>query len=90
LAHSVAKAGVIMLTRVLAKSLAPEIRVNAIAPGTISMPGDPPEWEADFIKVAPLKRTGTPEEIGETVLFLIRSEFMTGQVLVVDGGRTLD
>jgi pteridine reductase len=90
LAHSVAKAGVIMLTRVLAKSLAPEVRVNAIAPGTISMPGDPPEWEADFIKVAPLKRTGTPEEIGETVLFLIRSEFMTGQVLVVDGGRTLD
>jgi NAD(P)-dependent dehydrogenase (short-subunit alcohol dehydrogenase family) len=90
LAHSVAKAGVIMLTRVLAKSLSPEIRVNAIAPGTISLPGDPPEWEADFIKVAPLKRTGRPEEIGETVLFLIRSEFMTGQVLVVDGGRTLD
>lgn len=90
MAHSIAKAGVIMLTRVLAKSLAPDVRVNAIAPGTISMPGDPPEWEADFIKVAPLKRTGTPEEIGETVLFLIRSEFMTGQVLVVDGGRTLD
>jgi pteridine reductase len=89
LAHSIAKAGVVMLTRVLAKSLAPEVRVNAIAPGTITMPGDPPEWEADFSKVAPLKRSGTPEEIGDAVLFLIRSEFTTGQVLVVDGGRTL-
>jgi pteridine reductase len=89
MAHSIAKAGVIMLTRVLAKSLAPEVRVNAIAPGTISMPGDPPEWEADFIKVAPLKRTGTPDDICDAVVFLARSEFTTGQVLVVDGGRTL-
>jgi NAD(P)-dependent dehydrogenase (short-subunit alcohol dehydrogenase family) len=89
LAHSIAKAGVLMLTRVLAKSLAPEVRVNAIAPGTITMPGDPPEWEADFIKLSPLQRTGKPDNIGDAVLFLIRSEFTTGQVLVVDGGRTL-
>jgi NAD(P)-dependent dehydrogenase (short-subunit alcohol dehydrogenase family) len=89
MAHSVAKAGVIMLTRVLAKSLAPEVRVNAIAPGTISMPGDPPEWEADFIKVAPLQHTGTPEDIASAVSYLVHSEFITGQVLVVDGGRTL-
>lgn len=89
MAHSIAKAGVIMLTRVLAKSLAPEVRVNAIAPGTISMPGDPPEWEADFVKVAPLQRTGTPEDICDAVVFLACSEFTTGQVLVVDGGRTL-
>src|SRR5260370_5856657 len=53
IAHSVSKAGVVMLTRVLAKALAPEVRVNAIAPGTITMPGDPPEWETDFIKLAP-------------------------------------
>jgi NAD(P)-dependent dehydrogenase (short-subunit alcohol dehydrogenase family) len=89
IAHSIAKAGVIMLTRVLAKSLAPEVRVNAIAPGTVTMPGDPPEWEADFVKVAPLKRTGTPDDICDAVVFLARSEFTTGQVLVVDGGRTL-
>jgi len=89
IAHSIAKAGLIMLTRVLAKSLAPEVRVNAIAPGTITMPGDPPEWEADFVEIAPLKRTGTPEDICDTVVFLARSEFTTGQVLVVDGGRTL-
>jgi len=87
--HSVSKAGVVMLTKVLAKGLAPEVRVNAIAPGTITMPGDPPELEADFIKLAPLRRTGTPRDITDTVLFLAQSKFITGQVLVVDGGRTL-
>ena len=78
-----------MLTKVLAKALAPEVRVNAIAPGTITMPGDPPEWEADFIKLAPLQRSGTPADITDAVLYLVRSEFVTGQVLVVDGGRIL-
>ena len=87
--HSVSKAGVVMLTRVLAKALAPEVRVNAIAPGTITMSGDPPEWESDFIKLAPLKRTGTPDDITKTVLFLVQSKFITGQTLVVDGGRAL-
>ena len=87
--HCVSKAGVIMLTRVLAKELAPDVRVNAIAPGTITMPGDPPEWEEDYIKRAPLRRSGRPSDITDTVLFLVRSEFITGQVLVVDGGRTL-
>jgi NAD(P)-dependent dehydrogenase (short-subunit alcohol dehydrogenase family) len=88
-AHSVSKAGVVMLTKVLAKALAPEVRVNAIAPGTITMPGDPPEWEADFIKLAPLRRSGRPSEIVDAVLFLVHSKFITGQVLVLDGGRTL-
>jgi pteridine reductase len=87
--HCVSKAGVIMLTRVLAKELAPEVQVNAIAPGTITMPGDPPEWEEDYIKRAPLKRSGRPSDITDTVLFLVRSEFITGQVLIVDGGRSL-
>ena len=88
-AHSVSKAGVVMLTKVLAKALAPEVRVNAIAPGTITMPGDPPEWEAEFIKLAPLRRSGRPSEIADAVLFLVHSKFITGQVLVLDGGRTL-
>ncbi len=87
--HCVSKAGVIMLTRCLAKELAPEVRVNAIAPGTITMPGDPPEWEQEFIKRAPLRRSGKPSDVAETVVFLVRSEFITGQVIVVDGGRTL-
>ncbi len=89
LPHSVSKAGVILLTRTLAKELAPAVRVNAIAPGTISMPGDPPEWQSNFIQRAPLARTGTPQDITDAVLFLIRAEFMTGHTLVLDGGRTL-
>ena len=89
IAHSASKAGMIMLTKTLAKALAPEVRVNAIAPGTITMPGDPPEWEADFIKLAPLRRTGTPADIADAVVFLVCAQFMTGQVLVVDGGRIL-
>jgi pteridine reductase len=87
--HSISKAGVILMTRALAKELAPEVRVNAIAPGTITMPGDPPEWERDFIQLAPLKRTGTPADIADAVLFLVHAKFITGQTLVVDGGRTL-
>jgi NAD(P)-dependent dehydrogenase (short-subunit alcohol dehydrogenase family) len=87
--HSISKAGVVMLTKVLAKALAPEVRVNAIAPGTITMPGDPAEWEADFVKLAPLRRTGTPSDIADAVSYLVHAEFMTGHVLVLDGGRSL-
>jgi len=89
LPHSISKTGIIMMTRVLAKELAPAVRVNALAPGTITMPGDPTEWEQDFILRAPLKRSGRPEEIADAVMFLISAEFITGQVLVIDGGRTL-
>lgn len=89
LPHSISKAGVILLTRVLAKELAPSVRVNAIAPGTITMPGDPPEWQAEFERLAPLRRSGRPEEIADTVMYLITAEFVTGHVLVMDGGRTL-
>ena len=89
IAHSVSKAGMIMLTKTLAKALAPEVRVNAIAPGTITMPGDPPEWEQDFVKIAPLKKTGTPEDVAEAVSYLVSAKFLTGHVLVLDGGRTL-
>lgn len=89
LPHSISKAGVIMLTRILAKELAPSVRVNAIAPGTITMPGDPPEWQSDYIRRAPMKRSGRPEDIADAVMYLIGAEFVTGQVLVVDGGRTL-
>ncbi|HEX8871208.1 MAG TPA: SDR family oxidoreductase [Candidatus Acidoferrum sp.] len=89
LPHSISKSGVMLMTRVLARVLAPKIRVNAIAPGTISMAGDPTEWEKDYIRRTPLQRTGRPEEVADAVLFLITSEFLTGQTLVLDGGRTL-
>jgi 3-oxoacyl-[acyl-carrier protein] reductase len=78
-----------MLTRCLARALAPEITVNAIAPGTISFPGDAPELSEDFIRRAPLHRTGAAKDIDDAVVFLAQSAFVTGQVIVVDGGRSL-
>jgi pteridine reductase len=87
--HCVSKAGVVMLTKCLAKELAPEVRVNAIAPGTITMTGDPAEWEADFVRRAPLGRVGTPGDVADAVMYLVTAEFLTGHVLVLDGGRTL-
>lgn len=89
IAHCASKAGVVMLTRCLAKALAPDVRVNAIAPGTITMTGDPTDWETDYIRRAPLHRTGAPADVASSVSFLIQAEFVTGQVLVLDGGRTL-
>lgn len=87
--YCVSKAGVISLTRCLARALAPEITVNAIAPGTITFEGDAAELESDFVRRAPLARTGKGSDIAEAVAFLAESEFITGQVLVVDGGRSL-
>ena len=87
--HSVAKAGMINLTKSLAKALAPEVRVNAIAPGTITMAGDPPEWEQEFVKLAPLKKSGRPSDIADAVVYLATADFLTGHTLVLDGGRTL-
>jgi NAD(P)-dependent dehydrogenase (short-subunit alcohol dehydrogenase family) len=85
--YCVSKAGVIMLTRCLARALGPEITVNSVAPGTIQFPGEAPD--EDYIRRAPLHRTGKGEDIAETVVFLAKSDFITGQIFVVDGGRTL-
>jgi NAD(P)-dependent dehydrogenase (short-subunit alcohol dehydrogenase family) len=87
--YCVSKAGVISLTRCMARALAPEITVNAIAPGTITFEGDTAELEADFIRRAPLGRTGKGSDIAEAAAFLAESDFITGQVLVVDGGRSI-
>src|SRR5262249_16515568 len=89
LPHCISKSGVILMTRTLAKELAPNIRVNAIAPGLVSLPEDPPEWDRNYNRRAPLKPSGPPREIGDAVTFLINLEFATGQVLVLDGGRSL-
>jgi len=88
-AYCVSKAGVIMLTRCLARALAPEVTVNAVAPGTISFAEDAPELAENFIRQAPLARTGTPQDITAAVLYLVHAAFVTGQVLVVDGGRSI-
>jgi len=85
--YCVSKAGSIMLTRCLARALAPEILVNSVAPGTIQFPGEPPDEE--YIRRVPLHRTGTGDDIAGAVAYLATADFVTGQVLVVDGGRAL-
>ena len=89
MAYSVSKAGVIMLTRCLARALAPAVTVNAIAPGTISFPNDAPEIAEDYIRRAPLQRTGTSADIADAVIYLVGAAFVTGQLIVVDGGRSI-
>jgi len=89
LPYSVAKAGLLLLTRVLAKELGPAVRVNAIAPGTITMPGDAPELEQSFVQKAVVGRSGRPEDVTDAVMYLATAGFMTGQVLILDGGRSL-
>lgn len=85
--YCVSKAGSIMLTRCMARALAPEILVNAIAPGTIQFPGEAPDEE--YIQRVPLHRTGTGDDIAAAAAYLATSDFVTGQIMVVDGGRTL-
>lgn len=90
--YCVSKAGVIMLTRCLARALAPEILVNSVAPGTIEFPGDEvkqAEHMKDYIERVPLHRTGRGEDIADAVAYLVKSDFVTGQTIAVDGGRTL-
>ncbi|OGI39707.1 MAG: pteridine reductase, partial [Candidatus Muproteobacteria bacterium RBG_16_64_10] len=88
--YSIAKAGLIMLTKSLAREFGPEVRVNAIAPGAILWPetGLDDMSKQRVISRTPLKRSGNPEDIARTALFLVRdADFITGQVLAVDGGR---
>ena len=88
--YTVSKAALESLTRILARGLAPKIRVNAIAPGLVLqseiVPAD--EW-ARLIKRVPLKRAARPEEIASALEFLLTNEYITGQTIVVDGGYSL-
>ena len=91
--YAVSKAAVHHLTRLLAAALAPAIRVNAVAPGLIATPWtSTPEWEAEhqfWPAMAPLGRVGTPEDVAATVLGLVSSPFVTGEVVLVDAGMHL-
>ncbi len=92
IAYAASKGAVITLTKSLAKAFAPEVRVNAVAPGPVQT-----RWLADHqdmveqaMKVTPLKRPATADDIAETIVFLAdMTTLMTGQVLVIDGGRTI-
>lgn len=90
--YSTAKAGLIMLTRALARELAPQVRVNGVAPGTILWPesGIDAERKAKILARTPLARHGSPADIARAVLFFAtQAPFVTGQILAVDGGRSI-
>lgn len=90
--YSIAKAGLVAMTKVLAKELGPEVRVNAVAPGAILWPENDlsEQAKAEILQRVALKRTGEPLDIAKSVLFLIKdADYITGQIITVDGGRTL-
>jgi NAD(P)-dependent dehydrogenase (short-subunit alcohol dehydrogenase family) len=90
LPYSVSKAGLIALTQGLAKALAPAVQVNAIAPGAVLLPEDTsPEDRDRALRRIPLGRLGSPEDIVRAALYLLESDFVTGEVLSVDGGQRL-
>ena len=92
--YNISKAGLKMLTLTLAKELAPSIRVNGVSPGSILWPQEGAEIsESDksiMLERIALKRQGSPQDIADTVLFLANSNYLTGQIINVDGGRTLN
>ena len=93
--YSVAKAGLVTLTKSLAHELSPEVRVNAVAPGPVMWPEDNPQFDELYrqrvISQTLLKRIGEPNDIAKAVKFLIQdAPFITGQVIAVDGGRSLN
>jgi pteridine reductase len=86
--HAVSKAGLVHLTRILARALAPGVRANCVVPGTVLPPdGWVAQNDGDERRVS--KRPGQPSDVSDAVLYLARSDFVTGEVLVVDGGRML-
>jgi pteridine reductase len=86
--HGITKAGVVQMTRALARAFAPEVRVNAIAPGAVLLPD---AWDdatrAHFATTTPLRRIGSPNDVVQAMLYLIGADYVTGDTLLVDGGR---
>lgn len=88
--HSASKAGLVALTRVMAAELAPHVRVNAIAPGTVLLPAGATDAKRRWAEEnSLLKRVGHPEDVARTVLYLVDSDFATGATYLIDGGRAL-
>ena len=92
--YSISKSGLKMLTKTLAKELAPNIRVNGISPGSILWPQDESQLSEKekmmMIDRVALKRQGSPNDIAQAVLFLANSKYITGQIINIDGGRSLN
>lgn len=88
--HGLTKAGIVHMTRALARVMAPEVRVNAIAPGTVLLPDDWSRKDAEHLNATtPLKREGTPDDVAHAMLFLLEADYVTGETIVVDGGRNI-
>ena len=88
--HAVSKAALVHLTKIQARALAPHVRVNAIAPGSVLRPeGWSEERWQEIAHRAPLGRPGTPQDVVDAILYLAGARFVTGQVLTIDGGRIL-
>jgi pteridine reductase len=86
--HTITKAGVVQMTRGLAHALAPKVRVNAIAPGPVLLPDGWTKEQADKLTATtPLGRLGTPEDVAQAVLYLLTADYVTGETILVDGGR---
>lgn len=86
--HGISKAGVVHMTRALARVMAPAVRVNAVAPGAVLLPDGWTEADAARLRdTTPLGRLGSPADVTEAVLFLLRADYVTGETLIVDGGR---
>ena len=92
LPYSVSKAALNQLTRTLAKALGPEIRVNAVAPGFIETPWTSGwgERRQEVIDLTPLGRVGTPEDVADVVSALVRTSYVTGEIVTIDGGLSLN
>lgn len=86
--HSITKAGLVQMTRGLAHALAPKIRVNAVAPGSVLLPEGWTQEQADkLISTTPLGRLGSAEDVAQAVMYLICADYVTGETIIVDGGR---
>jgi pteridine reductase len=86
--HGMTKAAIVQMTRALAKALSPEVRVNAVAPGVVLLPEGWSESDAEHLRsTTPLARLGSPEDVAQAVIFLLEADYVTGEVIRVDGGR---
>ncbi len=86
--HAITKAGIVHMTRGLAHALAPRVRVNAVAPGAVMLPeGTPADQANKLISTTPLGRLGSAEDVAQAVMFLICADYVTGETIIVDGGR---
>jgi len=86
--HGMTKAAIVQMTRGLAHALAPEVRVNAVAPGVALLPEGWNDADAEHLRrTTPLQRLGTPEDVAGAMVYLLEADYVTGEVITVDGGR---